>query len=91
MSLLATGVTAAEATSSALTELMQHQLSGVNSSLDQLASDMDTRSDAAEQSLNGVKKSVKDLESRVGAFESHPPTIGEVSSTCVHCIMGKPL
>ena len=86
MTWFAAGLKAEETRSSSVMEQMEHNVTVVNSSVNQLASHVNTQSTAEEQSLNGIQKSVKDLQNRVDAFESHPPTIGEVGCICMYSV-----
>jgi methyl-accepting chemotaxis protein/Ca2+-binding EF-hand superfamily protein len=56
---------------------MKQRLGGVNSSLLQVTSDLSSHSKEVHGKLGAVEGDVADLKQRMGAFESHPPTIGE--------------
>ena len=58
---------------------MTQRVSVVNDSVLRVAGDLKTHSGTVQEEMETVKDSLKDLLERVTAFESHPPTIGEVS------------
>ena len=76
---LLTGLATAGDTSDSLMSKMTERVSGVNSSLLSLTVKLDSHSHDVERQLKTVEGNVGDLQERMTAFESHPPTIGEVS------------
>ena len=76
---LLTGLATAGDTSDSLMSKMTERVSGVNSSLLSLTVKLDSHSHDVERQLKRVEGNVGDLQERMTAFESHPPTIGEVS------------
>lgn len=75
---LLTGLATAGDASDSLMSKMTERVSGVNSSLLSLTLKLDSHSHDVKQQLKTVEGSVGDLQERMTAFESHPPTIGEV-------------
>ena len=57
---------------------MTQRITNVNKSLVNLNGDLHTHSDTVDDQLKTVEGNVKDLHEKLNAFESHPPTIGEV-------------
>ena len=81
---ISTGLTVVETHLDSHADQMDQRVGGVNKSVILLAGCLDTHSSAMEETLDDVKKSVDDLQNRVAAFESHPPTIGEVGIGSLH-------
>ena len=80
---LPTGLSAAGSLSESEMSKMTQRVGGVNDSVLGLAGELKTHSGEVDKELHSVGDSVQDLQDRMAAFESHPPTIGEVG----HCVL----
>ena len=84
-----TDLAAAKTTSNTELDTVSQRVSGVNESVIRLDSSLASHSGEVQETLDGMEKSLGDVRDRVAAFESHPPTIGEVCvcvCVCVHCV-----
>ena len=57
---------------------MTQRITNVNNSLVGLTGALHTHSGTVRDQLKTVEGNVEDLQEKMNAFESHPPTIGEV-------------